>query len=269
MKTMAHWAWVVVLGTALSLSWWSLDTFARRYGMPGVFAGMVSTAIDGAALVLADLAMRRATAADSAAVVKLLMIATVGLSAWLNFEHALLAGYPLAIRVLFSAPSVLGGILFELQLRYLHRTRLHQLDQLAPSLPRFSLIVWVFHPFAALGRVSEIAASRLRSIPVTVMDWTDAPISVRRSSGAAIDVPDHPVILAAPVEPADALPVADEPRPRGKAGRTPVPDELYLGRLQVVIADNGGEVPSIREIARRLSIGQERARRLVGMLDAE
>src|SRR5258707_1371509 len=116
MKRLASSAWVAVLGTALALSWWSLDALARHYGMPGVLAALVSATFDGAALVAADLALRRAVVADSAAAVKSLMVATVGLSAWLNYEHGLLLGYPVAVRVLFAAPPVIAGWLFELQL---------------------------------------------------------------------------------------------------------------------------------------------------------
>src|SRR6267142_1681512 len=119
MKRLAPWAWLVVLGTALALSWWSLDALALRFGVPKLLAGMVSATFDGAALVAADLALRRAAMADSAVAVKLLMIVTVGLSAWLNEQHGALLGYPWPGRVLFAAPSVISGWLFELQLRSL------------------------------------------------------------------------------------------------------------------------------------------------------
>ena len=95
--------------------------------MPEVLAGMMSATFDGAALVAADLALRRAAVADSAAAVKLLIIATIGLSSGLNYAHGLLLGYSVAIRVLFAAPSVIGGWLFELQLSGIHRSRLHEL----------------------------------------------------------------------------------------------------------------------------------------------
>ena len=35
-------------------------------------------------------------------------------------------------------------------------------------------LVWAFHPFAALRRVSQISASRLRSVPLQVIDWAGA-----------------------------------------------------------------------------------------------
>ena len=146
MKLLARWAWVAVLGTALALSWWSLDALARHYGMPPALAAMVSATFDGAALVAADLAMRRAAVADSAVAVKVLMLAAVGLSAWLNYEHGLLLNYPVAVRVLFASPAVIGGSLFELQLRSQHRTRLHELGRVAAPLPRLGFLVLVLPP---------------------------------------------------------------------------------------------------------------------------
>jgi Protein of unknown function (DUF2637) len=183
MKQLARWAWVAVLGTALALSWWSLDALARHYGMPSALATMVSATFDCAALVAADLAMRRASVADSAAAVKALMLATVSLSAWLNYEHGLLLHYPVAVRVLFASPAVIGGSLFELQLPSQHRTRLHELGRVADPLPRFGLLVWAFHPIAALRRLSQISASRLRSVPLHVIDWTVTGSGQARSPG--------------------------------------------------------------------------------------
>ena len=269
MKLLARWAWVAVLGTALALSWWSLDALASHYGMPAPLAAMVSATFDGAALVAADLAMRRAAVADSAVAVKLLMLITVGLSAWLNFEHGMLLGYPVAVRVLFAAPSVIGGSLFELQLQSLHRARLHELGKTAQPLPRFGMVVWMFHPIAALRRLSQIAGSRLHSVPVTVMDWPGAPVSVHELPGVPAVVPDHAVILAAPVDVEDECAHEDEPRTRRKAGRTPVPDELYLGKLRALVDEAGGVTPSARVVARSLSIGQDRARRLIARLKDE
>jgi hypothetical protein len=43
-----------------------------------------------------------------------------------------------------------------------------------------------------------------------------------------------------------------------KAGRTPVPDELYLAKLRELLDEAGGVVPSAREVAGRLSVGQAR-----------
>jgi hypothetical protein len=119
----------------------------------------------------------------------------------------------------------------------------------------------------------------MHSVPVTVMDWTSAPVSVQLLA----EVPDRPVILAAPVnveaDQAAAEQSSDpDERDQGdvdeavsapqKAGRAAVPDELYPGKLRELVAESGGVAPSIREVARRLSIGQDRAGRLVGMVKA-
>jgi hypothetical protein len=61
----------------------------------------------------------------------------------------------------------------------------------------------------------------------------------------------------------------EDVRNRRKVGRSPVPDELYLIRLRELIAENEGVVPSIRQVARKLSIGQDRARRLLTTLKGE
>jgi hypothetical protein len=267
-KRLAAYAWLVVLGTALAVSWWSLDALGLRFGMPKLLAGMVSATFDGAALVAAELALRRAAAADSAAAVKLLMVCAVGLAGWLNYEHGLLLGYPIPARVLFAAPSVISGWLFELQLRTLRSARVRELGKAAPPLPRFGFAVWLFHPVAALRHVSRIAHSRLRSVPVTVMDW-DGGLTPLLELGEGADVPEHPVILAAPVDADDECADEEATKARQKAGRSPVPDELYLAALRKLVEGNDDEILSAREIGRRLSIGQDRARRLLAALKEE
>lgn len=56
----------------------------------------------------------------------------------------------------------------------------------------------------------------------------------------------------------------DEPPER--AGRKPVPDEFYAVQLREHLAATDGEVPSARQVAQLLSIGQDRARRLAAMI---
>ena len=269
MKLLARWAWVAVLGTALALSWWSLDALARHYGMPPILAAMVSATFDGAALVAADLAMRRAAVADSALAVKVLMLSAVGLSAWLNYEHGLLLNYPVAVRVLFATPAVIGGSLFELQLRGQHRTRLRELGRVAEPLPRLGFLVWAFHPFAALRRLSQISASRLRSVPANVLDWADAGPRVDAfAEDAPPEVPGDTLTTSdgQPIEAAPDTEMADPPK---RAGRKPVPDEQYAAKLREHVAVADGVIPSAREVARLLSVGQDRARRLVALLSTE
>jgi hypothetical protein len=269
MKKLAAWAWLVVLGTALALSWWSLDALALHFGVPSVLAAMVSATFDGAALVAADLALRRAAVADSAAAVKLLMVVTVGLSAWLNWEHAVTLGYALPGRVLFAAPSVISGWLFELQLRSLRSARVRELGRKVQPLPEFGVIVWVFHPWAALRHLSRIARSRLHSVPVTVMDWEGARATTQEVEAVPAGFAERPVLVAASVEIDGECPKEDGARTQQKTSRSPVPDELYLAGLRGLVNEAGGVVPSAREVGRRLSVGQDRARRLIAALSSE
>jgi hypothetical protein len=66
---------------------------------------------------------------------------------------------------------------------------------------------------------------------------------------------------------ADADPSTAGAAPK-RAGRKPVPDEFYAAQLQEYVQAAGGAIPSAREAARLLGIGQDRARRLVAALGA-
>lgn len=195
-----------------------------------------------------------------------------------------LLGYPIAGRVLFAAPSVISGWLFELQLRSLRRARVHELGRAAPLLPQFGFIVWMFHPFTALRHLSRIAGSRLNSVPVTVIDWS-APASVRELGTVPGEVMGERMHLAAPAE-AEAddhgqaevhMIEAEGTRDgageavcvRQKAARSRVPDEPYLVKLRNLVDEAGGVVPSAREAARQLNVGQDRARRMLTALADE
>jgi hypothetical protein len=48
-----------------------------------------------------------------------------------------------------------------------------------------------------------------------------------------------------------------------------VPEELYLVKLQELVDEAVGVVPWAREIARELSVGQDRARQLIALLNSE
>lgn len=96
------------------------------------------------------------------------MLTSVGLSAWLNYGHGLLLRYPVPIRVLFGAPPVIAGWLFELQLRGLHLNRLHELSRTTRPLPQFGpyqssgegcgAIIFLSRLIAAVGNRREPGA---------------------------------------------------------------------------------------------------------------
>lgn len=163
--------WPLVVLAALAISWWSLYTLAHsQYGMPSYLAAVVSTVYDGGALVLADLSQRYARSQDSGAGPRFLMLALIGVSAWLNYRHATMLHYSLPGQVMFSSPPVVAGALFEIEQRFTHREALRAYGRVAPALPAFGRYAWLLHPARTAHRVWLITASRVDSVPVTVMD---------------------------------------------------------------------------------------------------
>jgi hypothetical protein len=90
---------------------------------------------------------------------------------------------------------------------------------------------------------------------------------------AASDVPAEvadSTVRKVPAElPAAVRPQRTVDRVRKGPGRKAVLDQEYADAVREVVDGAGGSMPSARELARQLSIGQDRARRLVATLSAE
>lgn len=191
-STPTRLVWPLVVLAALAISWWSLYTLAHeQYGMPPYLAAVVSTVYDGGALVLADLSQRYARSQDSGAGPRFLMLALIGVSAWLNWRHATMLHYSLPGQVMFSSPPVVAGALFEIEQRFTHREALRAFGRIAPALPAFGRYAWLLHPARTAHRVWLITASRVDSVPVTVMDIYPAAMPAK-------DAPEPIVPAAAP-----------------------------------------------------------------------
>ena len=273
MSALSRWAWMLVVGSALGISWWSLDTLATRFGMPGVLAAVVSAVFDGGALILGELSMRYARSADSGAAPRAMMLALVGASAWLNWQHAGLLGYPSAARVMFAAPSIVAGSLVEIELRWHHRDGLRTQGRVAPGLPPFGRWCWMLRPLSTFRRIYAMTASRVSSIPVTAMDVVAVPISAT-SALAAVE-PTCPVLLssARQVHSAAGLDVraaCTRPAIEEDLRRPPrlAPDAAWLPLARSAAARHG-DLPSARELAGLIHVGQDRAGRLLRLLAAE
>ncbi|QMP84163.1 DUF2637 domain-containing protein [Streptomyces phage Coruscant] len=169
----------VVLVVALALSWWSLYSLAVTfYDVPQILAIGVSAAFDGAALFVADLASKYARTEDSGLATKLATYLFVGASVYLNVEHAILLNYGIPGMVLFGAPPVIAGILFELYLRFIHRTEMRANGLVPKRMPVFGKLSWMMFPGKTLKGFRSVIFFRLNE---TVTKATGQGLSPKKS----------------------------------------------------------------------------------------
>ncbi|UEM46820.1 hypothetical protein SEA_TARGARYEN_31 [Streptomyces phage Targaryen] len=169
----------VVLIVALALSWWSLYSLAVTfYGVPQILAIGVSAAFDGAALFVADLASKYARTEDSGLATKLATYLFVGASVYLNVEHAMLLSYGVPGMVLFGAPPVIAGILFELYLRFIHRSEMRANGLVPKRMPVFGKISWLIFPGKTFGGFKDVVFYRLNE---SVTNVTGQPLERKRT----------------------------------------------------------------------------------------
>ncbi|QJD50780.1 membrane protein [Streptomyces phage Bmoc] len=169
----------VVLIVALALSWWSLYSLAVTfYGVPQILAIGVSAAFDGAALFVADLASKYARTEDSGLATKLATYLFVGASVYLNVEHAILLSYGVPGMVLFGAPPVIAGILFELYLRFIHRSEMRAMGLVPKRMPVFGKISWLIFPGKTFRGFKNVVFFRLNEVVTGV---TGQPIERTKS----------------------------------------------------------------------------------------
>lgn len=244
-------SWLLVIGCALALSWWSLYTLAHgRYGLPTLLAAVVSAVFDGGALLTGELSLGAAQQGDSALGARAAMLAEVGASAWLNWQHAVLSGYGAPGRVLYAAPPLVAGFLAELWTRAERRAALRRAGRIAPALPPFGTAAAVLHPFMVVRKVYMITGSRIRSVPATVMDWTPAISGPAASATAALQAA-APAVTATP-QPAgqvDANGVKMAVKPAADMARKAIDPAAYPAVHVAVEPDGPGEVQDVEQVA--------------------
>lgn len=163
----------VVLIVALALSWWSLFSLAVTfYGVPKILAIGVSAAFDGAALFVADLASKYARTEDSGLATKMATYLFVGASVYLNVEHAMLLHYGIPGMVLFGAPPVIAGMLFELYLRFIHRGEMRNMGLVAKRMPVFGKVSWIIFPGRTFRGFKNVVLFRLNEVVTNVTGVT-------------------------------------------------------------------------------------------------
>lgn len=171
----------VVLIVALALSWWSLYSLAVTfYDVPQILAIGVSAAFDGAALFVADLASKYARTEDSGLATKLATYLFVGASVYLNVEHAILLNYGIPGMVLFGAPPVIAGILFELYLRFIHRTEMRSNGLVPKRMPVFGKLSWMMFPGKTLKGFRSVIFYRLNETVTNATGQNVSPKNVTK-----------------------------------------------------------------------------------------
>ncbi|AXH66781.1 hypothetical protein SEA_STARPLATINUM_32 [Streptomyces phage StarPlatinum] len=189
-----------VLIVALALSWWSLYSMAVEfYGVPKELAFGVSIAFDGAALFVADLASKYARTEDSGLAPKLATYAFVGTSVYLNVEHAALLNYGTPGKVLFGAPPVIAGVLFELYLRFVHRSEMRANGLVAKRMPVFGKVSWMIFPGKTFKGFKNVVFFRLNEVVTNVTGESlsrkrDKPVTPKKMSQNKRDKTDDKIV---------------------------------------------------------------------------
>lgn len=212
--------WLAVLVPALGMSCWSLYFVARSWGVPPWIAGGVSACFDGLALVCADLALRYArTHGDSGLGARLVMLAAMAVSAYLNSQHALIDHDPWAARVLYAGPPVAAVLAFELAMRYQRRGALRAAGRVAPALPVYGRMAWALFPLRTMRSLRAVVAQKI--------EHTEAEATGRSA---------RPVL-----DPADARRVRAWARQNGMnvAASGPLPEHVIAAHAAALTSSNG------------------------------
>jgi Protein of unknown function (DUF2637)/Lsr2 len=157
----ARIGWLIVIGAALALSFYSLYFVGRHYGLPNGLAILVSLTFDGAAIACANLALKYARTGDSSLTPTLMVFLLAGASSFLNAQHAILIHAPKAAIILYCSPPIVAVLLFELYSRYERRTALKKAGKIAKAMPPLGKYAWLLFPFKSISLVRRITERRL------------------------------------------------------------------------------------------------------------
>lgn len=230
-RTVAYLLLLTVCGSVAAMSWAGLYGFARvTLHWSSWHAALVPIALDVAAMSCALLALDSLARNDSATSFRLLTAIFVGLSAFINWRHALTT-HSIAEQVFFPAMSCLGYLFIDAVLRkYRRDTRRDRMGmpaREAPApLPNHGAIAWFRFPGRAFAATSRAIEARIAEPPATrtsaaqVASGVDTATRQRDYANGVLDgVSQADAIRAALAELGDARPsevvawLADNGRP--------------------------------------------------------
>ena len=177
-RAVAYTLLTTVMGAVAAMSWAGLYSFAHdTMRWTPTHAALVPVALDVAAMACALLALDSIGKGETAVTLRTLTASFVGLSAFVNWRHAILTGN-IAEQVFFPAMSILAYALVHAVMGKVRREvkrEQHGQPQRPPlePLPRTGVLAWV--PFVgapgrALAAVRTSVARRLPAEPVVHRD---------------------------------------------------------------------------------------------------
>lgn len=155
-----RFGWLVILSSCLGTSGWSLYFVARHLGAPIVISAVVSATLDGVALLSADYALKYARSGDSGTGPRFTVYVFAGLSAYLNFQHALIAGEPKFAGILWAIPAIGAVVVFEWHTRWEKRASLTRANKTVPPLPTMGFWTWALFPRETLREMKTLIRYR-------------------------------------------------------------------------------------------------------------
>lgn len=231
-----------VLVTALAISWWSMATMAMNdFGLPNWLAYAVSTAYDGAALFVAVIAMEYSKTEDSGFMARVTTAGFIGLSAWLNLQHAQMMDLNAAGQVFYAAPAISAGLLFEVMLRFENRQQLRNSGRIAKALPAYGRLTWLRFPKDAFRNVSRVLRHRMNV-------QTDKELGMQTtSSDVSVDKTDENLVVSAPQTKRKTAKKSDIPE------WMPSDPTMSVNKLSKVCYDNGvKDIDAVLKLANKV-----------------
>jgi hypothetical protein len=159
-----RFGWLVILTSCLGTSGWSLFYVARHLGAPIVISAVISATLDGVALLSADYALKYARSGDSGFGPRVTVYLFAGLSAYLNFQHAVISHEAKFAGILWAVPAIGAVVVFEWHTRWEKKASLTRAQKTVPPLPTLGFWTWALFPWQTLKDMKRLIHYRRERI---------------------------------------------------------------------------------------------------------
>jgi hypothetical protein len=195
--------WLIVLVPVLLISAYSLFWVARHLGVPPLFAALMSTCFDGAALLMARSSLRYAQAGLSGARSRFWVLVFAGASAYLQTLHARYGNEPYGAWLMWASLPIIAVVLYENHIRWERRKALERAGVVVPpALPHLGWASWAFFPIKAAFAMRDLTATRMTAIVSVTKDRVAIP-APRRTIVAEVEKEEPVTRTAEPNEQAE------------------------------------------------------------------